>query len=150
MLFYKSVLGFEAEPVHELVDPYGLIQSRVLESRDRSVRLPLNASASPRTATSRFLVELWRRRACITSRSRRDDIFATMAAMRASNVPLLDIPDDLLRRPVDDARSRAGRDRAMRGLVNPVRPLGTGEFFHAYTQGVRRALLLRDRAAARL
>jgi len=27
MLFYKSVLGFEAEPVHELVDPYGLIQS---------------------------------------------------------------------------------------------------------------------------
>ena len=55
MLFYKSVFGFEAEPVHELVDPYGLIQSRVLESRDRSVRLPLNASASPRTATARFL-----------------------------------------------------------------------------------------------
>jgi len=52
MLFYKSVFGFEAEPVHELVDPYGLIQSRVLESRDRTVRLPLNASASPRTATS--------------------------------------------------------------------------------------------------
>src|SRR6185295_15808789 len=36
MLFYKSVFGFEAEPVHELVDPYGLIQSRVLESRDRT------------------------------------------------------------------------------------------------------------------
>src|SRR5256714_7128885 len=55
LLFYKSVLGFEAEPVHELVDPYGLIQSRVVESRDRTVRLPLNASASPRTVTSRFL-----------------------------------------------------------------------------------------------
>ena len=55
MLFYKSVLGFEAEPVHELVDPYGLIQSRVLESRDRTVRLPLNATASPRTSTAQFL-----------------------------------------------------------------------------------------------
>src|SRR2546430_17140055 len=55
LLFYKSVLGFEAEPAHELVDPYGLIQSRVLESRDRTVRLPLNATASQRTATARFL-----------------------------------------------------------------------------------------------
>ena len=55
LLFYKSVLGFEAEPGHELVDPYGLIQSRVLESRDRTVRLPLNATASPRTASARFL-----------------------------------------------------------------------------------------------
>ena len=84
MLFYKSVLGFEAEPVHELVDPYGLIQSRVLESRDRSVRLPLNATASPRTATARFLANYGgggvHHIALAT-----DDIFATMAAMRANN-----------------------------------------------------------------
>src|SRR4029077_9264992 len=91
LLFYKSVLGFEAEPAHELVDPYGLIQSRVVESRDRSVRLPLNASASPRTATSRFLSSYGGggvHHIAIAS----DDIFATMATMRANNVPLLDIP----------------------------------------------------------
>src|SRR4029079_11076276 len=92
LLFYKSVLGLEAEPVHELVDPYGLIQSRVVESRDRSVRLPLNASASPRTATSRFLSSYGGggvHHIALAS----DDIFATMAAMRAGNVPLLDIPE---------------------------------------------------------
>ena len=79
MLFYKSVFGFEAEPVHELVDPYGLIQSRVLESRDRTVRLPLNASASPRTATAQFLATYGGagvHHIAIAT----DDIFATMAA----------------------------------------------------------------------
>ena len=55
MLFYKSVFGFEAEPTHELVDPYGLIQSLVLESRERTVRFPLNTSARPRTSTARFI-----------------------------------------------------------------------------------------------
>src|SRR5207253_5809525 len=92
MLFYKSVLGFEAEPVHELVDPYGLIQSRVLESRDRTVRLPLNATASPRTATARFLATYSGggvHHIALTTA----DIFATMEAMRARDVPLLDIPD---------------------------------------------------------
>src|SRR5947207_9166231 len=92
LLFYKSVLGFEAEPVHELVDPYGLIQSRVVESRDRTVRLPLNASASPRTATARFLSNYGGsgvHHIAIAT----DDIFATMAEMRARKVPLLDIPE---------------------------------------------------------
>ena len=58
LLFYTSVLGFEAEPMHELVDPYGLIQSRVVESRDRTIRLPLNAIASPRTSTAQFRRDL--------------------------------------------------------------------------------------------
>src|SRR5581483_2695969 len=92
MLFYKSVFGFEAEPTHELVDPYGLIQSRVLESRDRTVRLPLNTSASPRTSTARFISAYSgggvHHIALATA-----DIFATMVAMRARDVPLLDIPD---------------------------------------------------------
>src|SRR3954470_22996743 len=91
MLFYKSVLGFEAEPVHELVDPYGLIQSRVLESRDRTVRLPLNATASPRTATARFLAT-YSGAGVHHIAIATDDIFATMAAMRAHQVPLLEIP----------------------------------------------------------
>ena len=91
LLFYKSVLGFEAEPVHELVDPYGLIQSRVVESRDRTVRLPLNATASPRTATARFLAT-YSGAGVHHIALATDDIFATMAAMRARQVPLLEIP----------------------------------------------------------
>ena len=132
MLFYKSVFGFEAEPVHELVDPYGLIQSRVLESRDRTVRLPLNASASPRTATAQFLATYGGagvHHIAIAT----DDIFATMAAMRARKVALLDIPDtyydglaamhDLSDETIDELRRLSILyDRS-----------ATGEFFHAYT-----------------
>jgi 4-hydroxyphenylpyruvate dioxygenase len=47
MLFYRAVFGFDAEPGFELIDPYGLIQSRVVESRERTIRLPLNASQAP-------------------------------------------------------------------------------------------------------
>jgi len=133
LLFYKSVLGFEAEPAHELVDPYGLIQSRVVESRDRSVRLPLNASASPRTATSRFLSSYGGggvHHIAIAT----DDIFATLAAMRASNVPLLDIPEtyyDGLLALHDLEPEQIDRMRALSILYDRS---ATGEFFHAYTK----------------
>src|SRR3954452_19202023 len=133
MLFYKSVFGFEAEPVHELVDPYGLIQSRVVESRDRTVRLPLNASASPRTVTSRFLSSYGGggvHHIAIAT----DDIFATMAKMRASNVPLLDIPEtyyDGLSTMHDLDTEEIERMRALSILHDRST---TGEFFHAYTK----------------
>jgi len=133
LLFYKSVLGFEAEPVHELVDPYGLIQSRVVESHDRSVRLPLNASASPRTATARFLSSYGGggvHHIAVAS----SDIFATVEAMRANNVPLLEIPDtyyDGLAAMHD--LNAADIDR-MRDLGILYDRAGGGEFFHAYTR----------------
>ena len=133
LLFYRSVLGFEAEPAHELVDPYGLIQSRVVESRDHSVRLPLNASASPRTATSRFLSSYGGggvHHIAIAS----DDIFATMASMRASNVPLLDIPEtyyDGLSTMHDLDADQIERMRTLSILYDRS---ATGEFFHAYTK----------------
>ena len=133
VLFYKSVLGFEAEPVHELVDPYGLIQSRVLESRDRTVRLPLNATASARTATARFLatyIGAGVHHIAIAT----DDILATVAAMRARNVPLLEIPAayyDGLSALYDLPAERIDRFRALSILYDRSE---TGEFFHAYTR----------------
>ena len=133
LLFYKSVLGFEAEPAHELVDPYGLIQSRVLESRDRTVRLPLNATASQRTATARFLANYGGggvHHIAIAT----DDIFATMAQMRASGLPLLDIPEtyyDGLSAMHDLSAERIDRMRQLGILYDRS---GAGEFFHAYTR----------------
>jgi 4-hydroxyphenylpyruvate dioxygenase len=133
MLFYKSVFGFEAEPAHELVDPYGLIQSRVLESRDRTVRLPLNGSASPRTSTSRFISAYSGggvHHIALTT----GDIFATMAAMRQRNVPLLNIPDtyyDGLSAMHDLPAARIDEMRRLGILYDRA---GAGEFFHAYTR----------------
>src|SRR5688572_24467505 len=132
MLFYKSVFGFEAEPVHELVDPYGLIQSRVLESRDRTVRLPLNATASPRTSTAQFLATYGGagvHHIAIAT----DDIFRTIAAMRARKVALLDIPDtyyDGLAAMHDVPEQLIDRMRGDGILYDRTE---TGEFFHAYT-----------------
>jgi 4-hydroxyphenylpyruvate dioxygenase len=133
MLFYKSVFGFEAEPVHELVDPYGLIQSRVLESRDRTVRLPLNATASPRTATARFLSNYGGggvHHIAIGT----DDIFRTMAEMRARNVPLLEIPETYYDGLSATHDLPAERIEQMREFGILYDRSGTGEFFHAYTR----------------
>jgi 4-hydroxyphenylpyruvate dioxygenase len=133
LLFYKSVFGFEAEPVHELVDPYGLIQSRVLESRDRTVRLPLNATASPRTATARFLAT-YSGAGVHHIAIATDDIFATMAAMRARQVPLLEIPAtyyDGLAAMHDIPAERIDQLRELSILYDRTE---TGEFFHAYTR----------------
>jgi 4-hydroxyphenylpyruvate dioxygenase len=133
LLFYKSVLGFEAEPVHELLDPYGLIQSRVLESRDRTVRLPLNSTASTRTASARFLANYGGggvHHIAIAT----DDIFATLEAMRARNVPLLDIPAtyyDGLSAMHDLEPEQIERMRSLSILYDRS---GAGEFFHAYTK----------------
>ena len=133
VLFYKSVFGFEAEPAHELVDPYGLIQSRVLESRDRGIRLPLNTSASPRTATARSLAAYGgggvHHIAMATG-----DIFATMAALRARNVPLLDIPEAYYDGLPAQHDLSADLVDAMRANGILYDRSGSGEFFHAYTR----------------
>ena len=64
-----------------------------------------------------------------------DDIFATMAEMRARKVPLLDIPDtyyDGLATMHDlDRRSRSTTCGRMAILYDRS---GAGEFFHAYTR----------------
>ena len=134
LLFYKSVLGFDAEPVQELVDPYGLIQSRVVESRDRTIRLPLNSIASPRTATARLL-STYSGAGVHHIAIATDDIFATMAAMRAQQRAAARNSRDLLRRTVGAARSAGRADRARCGACrSSTTAPASGEFFHAYTR----------------
>src|SRR5689334_18431389 len=91
LLFYRSVFGFDAEAAFEMIDPYGLIQSRVVESRERSIRMPLNASQAPNTTTARFIAD-YRGAGVHHIAIATDDLFATVARMRASKGPLLDIP----------------------------------------------------------
>jgi 4-hydroxyphenylpyruvate dioxygenase len=50
VLFFKATFGFDAEPSVLLPDPYGLVRSRAVRSRDGSVRIVLNASADRHTA----------------------------------------------------------------------------------------------------
>jgi 4-hydroxyphenylpyruvate dioxygenase len=55
VLFYRALFGFVPEPLWEIPDTMGLIQSRTMTSPKRTIRLPLNISESRETTTGRFL-----------------------------------------------------------------------------------------------
>jgi 4-hydroxyphenylpyruvate dioxygenase len=55
VLFWRAVFGFVPRPLWEIPDPYGLVRSRAMVSREGSIRLPLNISEGRETATGRFV-----------------------------------------------------------------------------------------------
>jgi 4-hydroxyphenylpyruvate dioxygenase len=133
LLFYRSVFGFDAEPAFEMIDPYGLIQSRVVESRERSIRLPLNASQAPNTTSARFVAD-YRGAGVHHVAIATDDLFATIARMRRNGVPLLDIPGSYYDNVTAVHDLPAERVAEMRRLSILYDRTPAGEFFHAYTR----------------
>lgn len=134
VLFYKSLLDFEADDEVVLPDPYGLVKSRAVRSRCGSVRLPLNISENRNTAISRSL-STYRGSGVHHIAFVCDDIFAAVERAKEAGVRLLDIPlnyyDDLAARFDfdDDFLSRLAYfnilyDRDAQG----------GELFHVYTE----------------
>ncbi|MHC8341817.1 3-dehydroshikimate dehydratase QuiC [Pseudomonas sp. RT6P73] len=134
VLFYKSLLDFEADDEEVLPDPYGLVKSRALRSRDSSIRLPLNISENRNTAISHALSS-YRGSGVHHIAFDCDDIFAEVSRAKEAGVPLLDIPlnyyDDLAARyDFDDeflselAYFNVLYDRDAQG----------GELFHVYTE----------------
>ncbi|MFN3613861.1 MAG: bifunctional sugar phosphate isomerase/epimerase/4-hydroxyphenylpyruvate dioxygenase family protein [Rubrimonas sp.] len=131
-LFYQSILDVEKAPVVDVIDPGGLVESQVLQSPDRSIRLTLNASQSRRTLSGRFMEELFgagvQHVAFATA-----DIFATVERLRAAGVALLPIPDNYY----DDLEARfdlepdlAARLRALDILYDEDE---RGAYFQVYT-----------------
>lgn len=134
VLFYKSLLDFEADDEVVLPDPYGLVKSRALRSRCSSVRLPLNISENRNTAIAHALSS-YRGSGVHHIAFSCDDIFAEVARAKEAGVPLLEIPlnyyDDLAARfDFDDeflselAYYNVLYDRDAQG----------GELFHVYTE----------------
>lgn len=134
VLFYKSLLDFEADDEVVMPDPYGLVKSRALRSRDSSIRLPLNISENRNTAISHALSS-YRGSGVHHIAFDCDDIFAEVSRAKEAGVPLLDIPlnyyDDLAARfDFDDeflselAYYNVLYDRDAQG----------GELFHVYTE----------------
>ena len=133
LLFYTSLLDVRKTPVQDVLDPGGIVRSQVVETADGALRLVLNASQSQHTLASRFLNDLFgsgvQHIAFAT-----DDIFSTVARLRAGGVDLLPIPenyyDDL------DARIDLTEDALERLRENNVLydRQGDGEYFQAYTR----------------
>ena len=103
LLFYTSLLDVTKTPVLDLVDPGGVVQSQVVQTRDGALRLVLNSSQSQRTLSARFLAEFFgsgvQHLAFAT-----DDIFATAERLRAAGLDLLPIPENYY----DDLEAKTG------------------------------------------
>jgi 4-hydroxyphenylpyruvate dioxygenase len=132
VLFYRAILGLEPQPLWELADPYGLVQSRAMISREGSVRLSLNISDGQKTATGRFISASAgagvHHIALVT-----DDIVATLHRLISRGARMLPIPANYY----DDLAARHGLDD---GRVAELASLNllydhddSGEFLHAYT-----------------
>ncbi|KQV13147.1 4-hydroxyphenylpyruvate dioxygenase [Pseudomonas sp. Root329] len=134
VLFYKSLLDFEADDEVVLPDPYGLVKSRALRSRDSSIRLPLNISENRNTAISHALSS-YRGSGVHHIAFDCDDIFAEVSRAKEAGVPLLDIPlnyyDDLAAR--FDFDDEFLSELAYYNVLYDRDALG-GELFHVYTE----------------
>ncbi|MDR5819655.1 TIM barrel protein [Caballeronia sp. LZ043] len=134
VLFFRSAFGFETEAAVLVPDPYGLVRSRAVRSRDGSVRIALNASVDRYTAVSESL-SAYRGSGLNHVAFSTPDIFDAIPRLEADGVKFLRIPrnyyDDLVARfglPGEQIETMHEHnilyDRDERG----------GEFFHAYTE----------------
>ncbi|MEL7553395.1 3-dehydroshikimate dehydratase QuiC [Pseudomonas protegens] len=134
VLFYKSLLDFEADDEVVLPDPYGLVKSRALRSRCSSIRLPLNISENRNTAISHALSS-YRGSGVHHIAFDCDDIFAEVSRAKEAGVPLLDIPlnyyDDLAAR--FDFDDEFLSELAYYNILYDRDAQG-GELFHVYTE----------------
>jgi 4-hydroxyphenylpyruvate dioxygenase len=135
-LFYKTVLGLEAEPQVEAFDPHGAFYSRALRSPNGAWRLALNVGDGGATGVSRFIETFggagYQQIALAT-----DDIFAPVEAARAKGVEFLHIADnyyDDLATRFDIAPDLLARMRRLGVLYDRI---GEGEFLHIYTANFR-------------
>lgn len=132
-LFWRAVFGFEPEPMWEIADPYGLVRSRTMVSRDRRVRLPLNVSDGQQTATGRF-VSTYAGAGVHHIALQTDDIERVVAQLAARGARILEIPDNYY----DDLAAKWGLDAARLNSLRRHHLLydrdDDGEFLHAYTQ----------------
>ncbi|KAB2850055.1 MAG: sugar phosphate isomerase/epimerase and 4-hydroxyphenylpyruvate domain-containing protein [Hyphomicrobiaceae bacterium] len=132
LLFYSSLLDVGKTPEQDVLDPGGLVKSRVVETPDGEVRIVLNASQSSRTLSSRFLTETFGSGVQHIAFST-GDIFLTAERLKANGVKLLAIPEnyyDDLEAKTDLTAEQLGRLKALNILYERER---AGEYFQIYT-----------------
>jgi 4-hydroxyphenylpyruvate dioxygenase len=132
LLFYTSLLDVRKTPQVDINDPGGVVRSQVVETDDGTLRIALNASQSPRTQSSRFLVEYFgegvQHLAFATN-----DIVASAAALKANGVKVLPMPENYY----DDLAARFGLSATQAQTLKENNILydkdESGEYFQLYT-----------------
>ncbi len=132
LLFYTGILDLQRLPQMEIADPRGLVQSQAIINTDQSLRFVLNGSTATRTLSARFISEFFGSGVQHIAFSC-EDIFATVAEMRARGADFLEIPDNYY----DDIEAKYDLDAATMTALRANRILydreGDGEFFQVYT-----------------
>jgi 4-hydroxyphenylpyruvate dioxygenase len=133
VILYRAVFGFEAAPQFDIPDPSGLMQSQVIESADKRVRITLNASQYQSTLAGRFLTQ-YSGSGIQHIAFATDDIFSTLHRLRTNGVQILPIPSLYY----DDLAARFGLSTEQTTQLKTHDVLydqnEAGEFYHAYTQ----------------
>lgn len=133
VLFYRAVLGFEADATWILPDPNGLVKSRAMISKGHKVRIPLNVSQSQRTATARQ-VNTQAGAGVHHVAFSCEDIFSAVAGLRKSGARLLNIPANYY----EDLATRFELEGAFIARLKAAHILydriGEGEFLHVYSE----------------
>ena len=147
LLFYTGILDLQRLPQMEIADPRGLVQSQAIINTDQSLRFVLNGSIGRRArCPARFISEFFGSGVQHIAFSC-EDIFATVADMRARGADFLEIPDNYY----DDIEAKYDLDAAtmtaLRDQPDPVRPRGRRRVLPGLHPHFRRAVLLRDRAS---
>jgi 4-hydroxyphenylpyruvate dioxygenase len=132
VLFYRAVLGLEPESHVILNDPYGIVRSRAVSNRERTVRIPLNFSESRNTATARSISAFSGAGVHHIAFSTAD-IFAAARRLALAHAPILRIPSNYY-------EDIAARFELADDLVARLREFNvlydrseSGEFFQIYT-----------------
>lgn len=132
-LFYRAIAGFEVDPTWILSDPNGMVKSRAVSSPGGAVRLPLNVSNGRRTGTARAVNRQGGAGVNHVAFAS-DDIFRTVAQLRASGARLLTIP----RNYYDELAIRFGLEPQFVAALAEANILydrsGGGEFLHVYSE----------------
>ena len=133
VLFWRSLFGLAPQPVFDLPDPFGLIQSRAMVNEAGTLRLTFNISEAQDTVTNRF-VDAFAGAGVHHIALAADDAARSMEALRAAGAPALTIPPNYY----EDVGARFSLDDAMLARLEALGLLydasDEGEFLHAYTE----------------
>ncbi len=133
ILFWRSLFGLAPQPVFDLPDPFGLIQSRAMVNESGTLRITFNISDARDTVTNRFVSAFAGAGVHHVALAARDARHA-MAALQQAGAPTLPIP----RNYYDDVATRLSLDPAVVDGLEPLHLLydedPNGAFRHGYTE----------------
>jgi 4-hydroxyphenylpyruvate dioxygenase len=129
-LFYRALLGLDIEESLEILDPRGIVYSRVAKNTDSSIRIPLSSTRSQGTSTDQFVANT--KGAGIQQIAlHTDDIFSS-ASLIKNKALILPIPSNYY----DDLRAKTQLSEEMISNMQKLHILydrqESGEFFHFY------------------